>query len=84
VEFYRRNGWLVLHEAFARAEIDELIAQCTRICRNEDGTVDRIAPARAEETNLEVLQRILCIHFPHKIAPVFRSGNARKKRRPWR
>jgi phytanoyl-CoA hydroxylase len=74
VEHYRRNGWLVLHEAFARAEVDELIAQCTRICRNEDGTVDRIAPAGPEETDLQVLQRVLCIHFPHKIAPVFRSA----------
>jgi ectoine hydroxylase-related dioxygenase (phytanoyl-CoA dioxygenase family) len=73
VDHYRRNGWLVVHEALSRAEIDELIAQATLICRNEDGTVDRVAPARPEETDLEVLQRVLCIHFPHKIAPVFFS-----------
>jgi ectoine hydroxylase-related dioxygenase (phytanoyl-CoA dioxygenase family) len=74
VEHYRRSGWLVVHEALSRAEIDELIAQATHICRNEDGTVKRIAPARGEETDLEVLQRVLCIHFPHKIAPVFFSA----------
>ena len=74
VEHYRRNGWLVVHDALSRAEIDELLAETTRICRNEDGTVDRIAPARAEETDLEVLRRVLCIHFPHKITPVFHSA----------
>jgi ectoine hydroxylase-related dioxygenase (phytanoyl-CoA dioxygenase family) len=74
IEHYRRNGWLVLNEAFSRAEIDELIAHTTRISRNEDGTVNRIAPARPEETDIEVLQRVLCIHFPHKIDPVFFSA----------
>ena len=73
-EHYRRNGWLVVHEALSRKEVSALIAETTRICRNEDGTVDRIAPARAGETDLDVLQRVLCIHFPHKIGPVFHSA----------
>lgn len=73
-EYYRKNGWLVLQDAFSGEEVDGMIAEATRICRNEDGGVGRARPAGPEETDLEVLERILCIHFPHKISPVFYSA----------
>ena len=72
--FYRENGWLVLHEALDRNEVEQLRAGATRICRNEDGTISGIDPAPADLSDDEVLQRVLCIHFPHKIAPVFQEA----------
>jgi phytanoyl-CoA hydroxylase len=69
--FYRQNGWLVLHQALKSHEVGRLCAGATHICRNEDATVTGIDPAPASLSDDEVLQRVLCIHFPHKIAPAF-------------
>ena len=73
VSFYKDNGWLVLHEAIDRAAIEELRARATELCRNETGEVRGVAPADGQLSDEEALQRVLCIHFPHKLSATFKA-----------
>ena len=68
--FYRDQGFLVAENALSPAEVAELNDETLRICRNEAGSVQGIGPAAPDETDAEVLARVLCIHFPHKISAV--------------
>ncbi len=70
-EFYRKNGYLVIHNAFNPAELKELIAETARLCRNEDGKIDGIAPADEGASDVDAMKRVLCIHFPHKLSKLF-------------
>lgn len=68
--FYEANGYLVLENAFTPAEIETLKAETTLICRGERGELPDHPAAAAEEPDDSVLQRFLCIHFPHKCSAV--------------
>lgn len=70
--FYRDRGFLVAENALSPAEVAELNEETLRICRNEAGNVAGIGPATPGETDDDVLARVLCIHFPHKINAVMR------------
>lgn len=70
-DFYREAGFVVLHEALSKDECQRLIAETARLVRNEDGGVEGIDPAPAQESDDSVLQKVLCIHFPHKLSPTF-------------
>jgi len=67
-DFYHENGFLVVEDAFSPAEVGAINAETTRLCRNEEGGVQGIDPAAAGESDLDVLRRVLCIHFPHKLS----------------
>lgn len=67
-QFFDDNGFLVLDRALADDEVDAINAEATRICRNEGGAIEGSASAPAELSDIEVLQEILCIHFPHKLS----------------
>lgn len=69
VAFYHENGYLVVENALTSAEIEELCAETTAICRGERGDIRGVIPAEPDETDEEVLRRYLCIHFPHKLSP---------------
>lgn len=73
-EFFDANGYLVLHEALSPEEVESLKAETAKISRNADGAIHGVPPAPAEATDDEVLQRVLCIHFPHKISQVFHDA----------
>ena len=66
--FYQEHGFIVIEGALDEAEIDELNAEATQICRGERGAVRGVTPAEPGESDLDVLRRYLCIHFPHKIS----------------
>ena len=74
VPFYRENGYLVVSEAFDAGEVDALRAETARISRNAEGAVRGIEPAAATLSDEEAMRRVLCIHFPHKISPVFHAA----------
>jgi len=74
--FYRENGFLVLDRAIAPEEIDRISREAARICRNADGKIEGVDPAPAHWSDDEVMQRILCIHFPHKLSTVMRDALA--------
>lgn len=67
-EFYRNQGYLVLHEAVTTGELEELKAETKRLCRNRDGLIDGIAPAPDDMADSTAMARVLCIHFPHKLS----------------
>lgn len=73
-EFYAENGYFVLPNALTPAEVEELRAETTAICRGERGDVSGFEPtdpaAPQPENDDDVLRRYLCIHFPHKISSV--------------
>ncbi len=69
-KFYEDNGYFVLDRAFSEKEVDALVADTTRLCRNIDGGIQGILPADPALADEEVLRRILCIHFPHKLSEV--------------
>ncbi len=72
VEFYQENGYLIVPDALAPAEVDELRREATRICRGEAGDIRGVTPAEIDETDDEVLRQYLCIHFPHKISAIMK------------
>ncbi len=69
-EFFRENGYLVVHNALSGAEVDELRRDTVRICRGDAGDIRGVVPALPGETDDDVMQRYLCIHFPHKLSGV--------------
>jgi phytanoyl-CoA hydroxylase len=68
--FYEANGFLVLENAFSPAEIDALKQETTHICRGDRGALPDHPNADPAEPDDSVLQRFLCIHFPHKCSDV--------------
>ncbi len=66
--FYQENGFLVVDGALSRAEIDALNAEAAQICRGARGDVRGLTPAAPDESDLDVMRKYLCIHFPHKIS----------------
>ncbi len=67
-KFFQENGFLVLEDALTEEEVDELNDEATRLCRNDSGSIAGLEPAAANESNLDILRRTLCIHFPHKLS----------------
>jgi ectoine hydroxylase-related dioxygenase (phytanoyl-CoA dioxygenase family) len=68
--FFDANGYLVLENAFAPAVIEELKQETTLICRGDRGELPEHPKADPAEPDASVLQRFLCIHFPHKCSEV--------------
>jgi len=67
---YARDGFAVLPGVLAPEEVDAVRAEAVAICRGDCGEVDGVEPPGAGDTDLDVLRRYLCIHFPHKISPL--------------
>lgn len=90
--FYDREGYLVLEDALTADEVARLNAEAVEICRGRRGDVlpstfygDDMAAQEGRargQTELEalsdneVLARMLCIHFPHKISDVIHQALA--------
>ena len=72
--FFEANGYLVLENAFNPVEVEELKNETTQICRGERGELPDHPKAEAAEPDAYVLQRFLCIHFPHKCSEVMRRA----------
>ena len=72
--FYKANGYLVLENGFTPAEVEALKRETTLICRGERGELPDHPKAAPTESDADVLQRFLCIHFPHKCSDVMLSA----------
>ncbi len=68
--FYRENGYLVIENALSAYEVDALRQETVRICRGQLGHVRGLPPVLPADTDEDVIQRTLCVHFPHKISEV--------------
>lgn len=70
VTFYQENGYLVVTDALNAWEVDALRNETVRICRGELGGVAGLPPVLPTDADDDVIQRTLCVHFPHKISEV--------------
>lgn len=70
VAFFRRNGYLVVEKGISPGEIRQLRDETLRICRGERGMVQGLVSPTNHESDDEVMQRVLCLHFPHKMSSV--------------
>lgn len=75
VRQFRTEGYALLRNALASAEVDAINDEAVRICRGDLGPVGRspknVTPVGAPETadsDAKVLRRYLCIHYPHKLS----------------
>jgi ectoine hydroxylase-related dioxygenase (phytanoyl-CoA dioxygenase family) len=68
--FFQENGFVVLDRAISAAEVAALNGETARLCRNETGAISGIDPAPAGESDDDVMRRVLCVHFPHKLSPL--------------
>ncbi len=69
VQAYREHGFLVLEDALPPGEIDALRRETVAICRGERGPIEGSPPPAPDESDDALLERHLCIHFPHKVSP---------------
>ncbi|MGL5929128.1 MAG: phytanoyl-CoA dioxygenase family protein [Dermatophilaceae bacterium] len=68
VRFYEDHGFLVLQDALSSAEVEALNSEAAQICRGERGDIRGVTHPEPDESDLEVVRRYLCIHFPHKVS----------------
>ncbi len=82
VEQYRRDGYAVLRNALTAEEVAEVNDEALRLCRGDlgdigldedDARATGAGAAPASLTDVEVLRRYLCIHYPHKVSDLIRS-----------
>lgn len=72
--FFKENGYVVVADAFPKAELKELTRETARICRNDAGLIGGISPAEKGLSDEEAMRRVLCIHFPHKLSELFHQS----------
>ena len=86
-EFYHDKGYLIVQECLNAAELETLKADAVKISRGEYGDIPYRFAALEDGTELqgivandlndktddEVMERLLCIHFPHTASEVMRG-----------
>jgi phytanoyl-CoA hydroxylase len=77
--FYREQGYAVIVEALAPAEVEELRRETAGLCRNRDGLIAGIDPAPNTATDEEAMRRVLCVHFPHKLSQTMHRALAHSR-----
>ena len=70
VNFFRKNGFLVIEDALSDSEVSQLRQEAIQICRGDRGQVADLPSFLPEESSDEILQRTLCVHFPYKISQI--------------
>lgn len=67
---YRRLGFVVVTDALAQSEIDQLLDEIIAILRGRRGTIHNYSPPDPATSDEDLLRAVLCIHDAHKISPV--------------
>lgn len=71
---YEQEGYCVLKNVFSPAEVDALREEAFQICSGERGDIAGKAAISADDASAEeLLQRVLAIHFPHKVSEPMRE-----------
>jgi len=68
IENYAQNGFAVLNNVFSKDEIGALKNEAPRICRENFGSLPGLPDDSKRLTDDELISRVLCIHYPHKIS----------------
>jgi len=72
--FYDAQGYCVMEGAFTPAEVSAFKDEATLICRGGRGAIGDAPIPPPEATDTEVLNGVLCIHFPDKISPLMQTS----------
>ena len=73
VNFFAENGYLIVENALSPDEVTEVRDDATRTCRGHYGEYTGFQGPHDGQSDAEVLQQYLCMHFPHKFSPVMRK-----------
>jgi ectoine hydroxylase-related dioxygenase (phytanoyl-CoA dioxygenase family) len=68
--FYQEQGYVIVPDAFTADEIAALRQEALSICRGECGPVQGAPEILPGDSDDDIMRRILCIHFPHKLSPL--------------
>ncbi len=69
VRFFVENGYLVLDNFLKEKEIQEILADIPKLIRGEYTTEGNFPVLRGDESDAELLAKVLCIHQPHFVSP---------------
>jgi phytanoyl-CoA hydroxylase len=72
--FFDEHGYIVVTDALHADEVTELNQDTADICRGKYGEFNGWVGPHEGQSDAEVLQQYLCIHFPHKFSPVMRRA----------
>lgn len=72
-EFFQKNGYLVVEGAVSDEKVNALLNEALQICRGHRGAIKDAVFAPSDASDAEVLQRFLCIHYPHKMSALMRD-----------
>jgi phytanoyl-CoA hydroxylase len=72
-EFYRENGYLVVERALPPDQLQQLLDETVNIVRGRLGEFGGIPETSPEESDDEVLRKVLCIHQVHKFSPFMKG-----------
>jgi len=69
---YETQGFVALREALEKHEIEELLQANLAILRGEHGSFEGWEGPHPDLTSDELLNHYLCVHFPDRLADVFK------------
>lgn len=72
-EFYREQGYLVVENGLAPEQLDRLLEETVNLCRGRLGPFGGLPETSDDESDDEVLRKVLCIHHVHKFSPFMKS-----------
>ncbi len=70
IEHYQQQGFIIADQLFNTEEIAALRQETIDIFSGERGKLEGLQEVHSEMNEVEILQKYLCIHFPHKFSPL--------------
>ena len=70
VEFYHENGYLVIPDALTPDEVETFHEETAAISRGDRGEVGSLPDSLPNDTDNDIINRILCIHHVHRTSPL--------------
>jgi phytanoyl-CoA hydroxylase len=70
---YDGPGYVVVPDVLGPEWLAAASGEVTAICRGRRGQIEGAMPTDERDDDATVLDRYLCIHFPHKISPLVRD-----------
>ena len=71
IEAFHTNGYHIADALIPDDLIARLMEEAAVICRGERGRVDGLPESVHGDSEAETLQRVLAIHFPHKVSELY-------------
>jgi phytanoyl-CoA hydroxylase len=65
-----------VENALTRAEVDAILEETVHICKGERGDIIGMPDFDPTDSDEQVISRIHCIHFPHKISEMMKDAMA--------